>query len=104
AKAAPMPPSLELMRPILATKPSSDSAWLFEPKWDGWRTLCFVRDGKVHLVSRPKNSLNDRFPQLREMGNAIKSNAAVIDGEIVALGEDGRPQFDALRLRRGRKC
>jgi bifunctional non-homologous end joining protein LigD len=104
AKRASMPASIEPMRPTLAAKPFSDPAWLFEPKWDGWRTLCFVRDGKAHLVSRRKNSLNERFPELREIGKAIKANAALIDGEIVAIGEDGLPQFDALRFRRGRKC
>jgi len=57
-----MPDAVEPMRPTLAAKPFSDPAWLFEPKWDGWRTLCFVRNGKVHLVSRRKNSLNERFP------------------------------------------
>jgi bifunctional non-homologous end joining protein LigD len=71
----------------------------------GWvENALFVRDGKVHLVSRRKNSLNERFPELREIGKAIKAKAALIDGEIVALGEDGLPQFDALRFRRGRKC
>jgi len=104
AKRASMPASVEPMRPTLAAKPFSDPAWLFEPKWDGWRTLCFVRDGKVHLVSRRKNSLNERFPELREIGKALKAKAALIDGEIVALGEDGLPEFDALRFRRGRKC
>jgi bifunctional non-homologous end joining protein LigD len=104
AKRAPMPASVEPMRPTLAAKPFSDPAWLFEPKWDGWRTLCFVHDGKLHLVSRRKNSLDERFPELREIRKAIKADAALIDGEIVALGEDGLPQFDALRFRRGRKC
>jgi bifunctional non-homologous end joining protein LigD len=104
ARAAAMPASVEPMRPILAAKPFSDPAWLFEPKWDGWRTLCFLREGKVHLVSRKRNSLNERFPELREIGKAIRANAALIDGEIVALDEDGLPQFDALRFRRGRKC
>ena len=40
---------------------------------------------------------------LREIGAAIKASAALIDGEVVALGEDGLPQFDALRFRRDRK-
>src|SRR5262245_16291451 len=95
AKLARMPSSVEPMRPILAAKPFSDRAWLFEPKWDGWRTLCYVRDGKVHLLSRRKNSLNERFPDLREIGKVIKANAALIDGEVVALDEDGFPNFEA---------
>src|SRR5215510_1768153 len=88
AKRASMSASVEPMRPTLAAKPFSDPAWLFEPKWDGWRTLCFVRDGKVHLVSRRKNSLNERFPELREIAKVIKAKAALIDGEVVAIGED----------------
>jgi bifunctional non-homologous end joining protein LigD len=51
-----------------------------------------------------KHSLDERFPELREIGQAIKAKSALIDGEVVALGEDGLPQFDALRFRRGRKC
>src|ERR1051325_10821091 len=104
AKRAALPASVEPMRPSLAAMPFSDPSWLFEPKWDGWRTLCFVREGKAHLVSRRKNSLDERFPELKEIGKTIKAKAALIDGEVVALGEDGLPQFDALRFRRGRKC
>ncbi len=104
AIAASMPPSVDPMLPTLVTKPFSDPAWLFEPKWDGWRTLCFLRDGNAHLVSRKRNSLNERFPELREIGKVIKASTALIDGEIVALDEQGLPRFDALRLRRDRKC
>lgn len=98
-----MPTFVEPMRPSLAAKPFSSAAWLFEPKWDGWRTLCFFRDGTVHLLSRKGNSLNERFPELREIGQGIKAQAALIDGEIVALDEHGLPHFEALRSR-GRKC
>jgi bifunctional non-homologous end joining protein LigD len=71
----------------------------------GWLAnalLCARR--QVHLFSRRKNSLNERFPELREIAKVIKAKAALIDGEVVALGEDGLSQFDALRFRRGRKC
>jgi hypothetical protein len=64
----------------------------------------FVRDGKVHSGFAQKEQSDDRFPELREIGKVIKAKAALIDGEVVALGEDGLPQFDALRFRRGRKC
>lgn len=98
-----MPAFVEPMRPTLAAKPFSDPAWLFELKLDGWRTLCLLRDGKTHLVSRRRNSLNERFPELRELGELIKAKTALIDGEVVALDQDGLPQFDALRSRR-RNC
>src|SRR5690349_16627450 len=93
AKKAAMPQSLEPMLPSLVSKPFSNSAWLFEPKWDGWRTLCFLRNGNAHLVSRKRNSLSERFPELREIAKLIKATTAVIDGEIVALDEDGLPTF-----------
>jgi len=99
-----MPTSVEPMRPTLAARPFSDPAWLFEPKWDGWRSLCFLQGGEVHLVSRKRNSLNERFPELREIRDAIKANMAVIDGEIVALDHNGLPRFEGLRSRRERKC
>ena len=86
---AAMPASVEPMLPMLVQKPFSNADWLFEPKWDGWRTLCFVRDGKVHLVSRKRNSLTERFPELREIAGLISATTAIIDSEIVALDQDG---------------
>ncbi len=77
--------------------------WLFELKLNGWRTPCLLRDGKTHLLSRRRNSLNERFPQLRDIGELIKAKTALIDGEVVASDQDGLPQFDALRSRR-RNC
>jgi hypothetical protein len=57
---------------------------------NGWvENAMFLRDDKVHLISRKKNNLNERFPELREIGKAIRANAALIDGEIFAL--DFRP-------------
>jgi bifunctional non-homologous end joining protein LigD len=103
ARRCALPAFIELMRPALAAKPFSDPAYLFELKLDGWRTLCFLRDGKAHLVSRRRNSLNERFPELRDIGELIKAKTALIDGEVVALDHDGLPRFDALRSRR-RNC
>ena len=99
-----MPASLSPMLPMQVAKPFSDPAWLFEPKWDGWRTMCFLRDGKAHLVSRRRNSLSERFPELRDIADAIKASTAILDGEIVALDENGLPRFEGLRSRRNRTC
>ena len=98
--AAAMPALLDPMLPMHVQKPFSDPGWLFEPKWDGWRTMCFLRDGKAHLVSRRRNTLSERFPELRDIANSIKATAAIIDGEIVALDENGLPRFQGLRSRR----
>src|ERR1051326_7839980 len=89
ARRAAMPAFVEPMRPALAAKPFSNPAYLFELKLDGWRTLCFLRDRKAHLVSRRGNSLNERFPELRDIGQLIKAKTALIDGEVVALDQEG---------------
>jgi len=99
AVAAPMPTQFEPMLPTLVHKPFSAQEWLFEPKWDGWRATCFIKDGEARFVSRRRNSLSERFPQLKHVTETIKANTAVLDGEIVAL-DNGLPRFDALRSRR----
>ena len=99
-----MPASIEPMLPTLVTKPFSQNGWIYEPKWDGWRTIVFLRDGNAHLGSRKRNSLDERFPTLRDIGKLIKAETAVIDVEVVALDQDGLPRFDALRFKRERKC
>lgn len=88
------------MLPTLVQKPFSGQGWLFEPKWDGWRATCFVRNGEVRFVSRRRNSLSERFPQLKHVGENIKANTAILDGEIVALDKKGLPHFNGLRARR----
>jgi len=92
------------MLPTLVSRTFSDPGWIYEPKWDGWRALCFVRDGQERFLSRKKNSLNERFPELRDIAKSIKATRAILDGEIVALDERGMPSFDRLQFRKGRPC
>ncbi|HWQ01010.1 MAG TPA: DNA ligase D, partial [Gaiellaceae bacterium] len=87
--------------PMLATPAEtlpSGSGWLFEVKWDGYRALAYLRGGEAKLVSRNGNDLTDRF---RGIANAIprtvKTPDAVLDGEVCALDEDGRPSFSAMQ-------
>jgi bifunctional non-homologous end joining protein LigD len=97
AIAAPMLRQFEPTLPTLVQKPFSSQQWLFEPKWDGWRAMCFVKDGEAHFISRKYNSLNERFPQLKEVANSIQADTAILDGEIVPLDENGLPRFEGLR-------
>src|SRR5580692_7525203 len=77
--------------------PEGDS-WIFEPKWDGFRTLIF-RDGEEILIqSRDEKSLNRYFPELIETLLAQLPERCVLDGEIVIANERGL-DFDALQLR-----
>ena len=85
AVTTPMPVSLEPMLPTPAKLPFSDPEWLFEPKWDGYRALCFFKDGKVRFLSRNKRNLTGRFPELQEISKLIKAQTAIIDGEISSV-------------------
>ncbi len=96
-----MPSSIDPMLPTLAKVPFSDPQWLFEPKLDGFRALCFLKDGRVRFISRNRRNLTKRFPELQEISTLIKAQMAIIDGEIVALDRSGKPSFDALRYRPG---
>ncbi|HZI85497.1 MAG TPA: hypothetical protein VFD48_01595 [Pyrinomonadaceae bacterium] len=101
----PFPSIVQPMLPTLSKTPFSNPDWLFEPKWDGYRAICFVRGDEVRLVSRRRNDLTGKFPVLQSLAESIKATSAVLDGEIVALDGNGLPCFDALRsLRRASEC
>ena len=82
--------------PMLATtwlKIFSDPDWFFELKWDGYRALAYFDNGRVSFRSRRGLDLGYRYPELA----ALRSpRNAVVDGEIVAMGEDGKPSFFML--------
>ncbi|HTR61190.1 MAG TPA: ATP-dependent DNA ligase, partial [Candidatus Binataceae bacterium] len=89
------------LRPMLARRidalPPAES-WIFEPKWDGFRTLVFRDGDEVLLQSRDEKPLNRYFPELIEPLRAQLPNRCAVDGEIV-IAHDGALDFDALQLR-----
>jgi bifunctional non-homologous end joining protein LigD len=95
------PSSRERYRPMLATPAESVPAggdWLYEVKWDGYRTLAYVRAGEVELRSRNDKVLTERFARIaREAGRAVRTPDCVLDGEVVALDADGKPTFSAMQ-------
>lgn len=95
-----MPSVVEPMVPTLARQPFSNPDWLFDPKWDGFRAICFLQDGAVRFVSRNRKSLTARFPDLQRIAKTMKAKTAILDGEIVALDLAGTPCFDGLRSRK----
>lgn len=72
--------------------------FLYEPKWDGFRTLVFKNGRSVYLQSRDLRPLDRYFPELHEALEARPGESCVIDGEIVIAGPEGL-DFDALQLR-----
>ncbi len=103
AVAAPMPAHIEPMLATLASKPFSDPDWLYEIKWDGYRVQAVVADGKVRIWTRNLNDAETYFPRLLTPPSWIEARQAIVDGEVVALDEDGRPDFSLLQTKLGAK-
>ena len=98
----PMPDSIEPMMAKLATAiPKPESPWGFEFKWDGIRALANVEGGRVRLMSRSGEDVTPRYPEIHAMGRALGSREVILDGEVVALDEKGRPSFEEIQQRMG---
>ena len=98
----PMPERIEPMMAKLVSKPPApDEAWGFEFKWDGIRAEAYVEGGTVRLVSRSGEIVTARYPEVHAMGRALGAKEVVLDGEIVALDEKGRPSFEEIQQRMG---
>ncbi len=95
----PMPERIVPMLARAGALPAEDSDWAFEIKWDGVRAIAYCRAGEVRLESRNLNDISDSYPELARVDRALGSHRAVLDGEIVAFGADGRPSFGALQQR-----
>jgi len=101
AVSKPMPSAIHPMLATSIEKPFDDPEWLFEIKWDGYRAVSFLKDGKARLVSRNQNDLTARYPELHDLPKFIKGENAILDGEIVALDEEGRSSFSLMQQRTG---
>jgi bifunctional non-homologous end joining protein LigD len=97
----PMPTAIQPMLASIAEDPFDDPNWLFEIKWDGYRVISFIENGKVRMVSRNQNDLGPRYPELRELPKLVNAKTAILDGEVVVLDEQGRPSFSLMQQRTG---
>ncbi|MEO9220815.1 MAG: DNA polymerase ligase N-terminal domain-containing protein, partial [Mycobacteriaceae bacterium] len=89
--------------PMLAVtgEPPTTGGWTYEVKWDGYRALAHVVGGRVRLSSRSGQDLTASVVGLAGLGEALAGHEVLLDGELVALGPDGRPDFGLLQLRMG---
>jgi bifunctional non-homologous end joining protein LigD len=101
AEEKPMPTVIHPMLATPAAKAFDNPDWLFEIKWDGYRAVAFIKDGRVRLVSRSQNDLTAQFPELGSLPQFVKAEHAILDGEIVALDDEGRPSFSLMQQRTG---
>ncbi|MBV8717080.1 MAG: DNA ligase D [Chloroflexi bacterium] len=99
AKKSAYPKAYEPMLPTLTREMFQRSDWLYEPKLDGYRALAFLQNGTVHLLSRGGQAYEGRYPEVARSLAAQPAEAAVFDGEVVAVGPDGRMSFQRLQQR-----
>ncbi len=96
----PMP---ERIVPMLAAAspslPKPEKGWAFEVKWDGVRAIAYAQPGRLRLESRNLREITDTYPEVRGMLRDLGMREAVLDGELVAFDDDGRPSFERLQRR-----
>jgi len=91
------------IKPMLCTlikEPFDDPDFLFEVKLDGFRIIAYVQKGKVILSSRSGLDYTKKYPLIAEALSALGPDA-ILDGELVALNDEGKPDFDALQKNNG---
>ncbi|MDO9409071.1 non-homologous end-joining DNA ligase [Patulibacter sp.] len=94
-----MPDAIEPMLAKPGELPRRPEDWAFEVKWDGVRAMIRSQPGRFHLFSRAGNDITGAYPELRALNRQLSSHEAILDGEVVAFDDDGRPSFQALQSR-----
>jgi bifunctional non-homologous end joining protein LigD len=95
----PMPEAVAPMLARAGQLPRDQSGWGFEIKWDGVRAIAFSSGGRLRLTSRSGRDITAQYPEVRGLAAELGAHEAVLDGEIVAFGEDGLPSFAVLQRR-----
>jgi bifunctional non-homologous end joining protein LigD len=95
----PMPDQLEPMKATLSKLPADDAAYGYEIKWDGVRAIAFCEVGRLRLQSRNLRDVTAQYPEVAALARELGSREAILDGELVAFDEHGRPSFQRLQRR-----
>lgn len=99
ARKTTMPASVSVTLATLVDKPFSGAEWLYEVKWDGVRAVAYIEKDKVTLRSRSGRDITPENPEFSNLAAHLDAENAIIDGEIVALDEHGRSDFQKLQNR-----
>ena len=94
-----MPRGLVPMLATPATLPKDESGWAFEIKWDGVRGLSYIEGGQFHMESRNLKDFTPRYPEVWPLADQLGGRDAILDGEVVAFDDKGRPSFGVLQNR-----
>ena len=79
--------------------PAVEDDWAYEIKWDGVRAITYIQDGRFHMESRNLADITPRYPEIHPIVAALGGTDAVLDGEVVAFDDHGRPSFGRLQSR-----
>jgi bifunctional non-homologous end joining protein LigD len=93
------PRFVEPMKAKLVEEPPTTGDWIYELKFDGIRLIALKDGEKVSLLSRNRNDLSARFPEIVDAIKNLPADECVVDGEVVALDEEGRSSFQLLQAR-----
>jgi bifunctional non-homologous end joining protein LigD len=104
ARISTLPKRLQPMLATLTDAPFDDNGWIFEDKYDGFRMVAKIEGGSVTLYSRNGKIVSDSYIEVTKALEGVRGDA-VIDGELVAIGDDGVSHFQLLQnaLRRQAK-
>lgn len=94
----PMPEHVAPLVAVLGPLPPGDAGYAYEIKWDGMRTIAFCEPGRMRLTDAAGRDISELFPDVRRLMRDIGARSAVLDGELIAPGDGGRP--DPQRLER----
>jgi bifunctional non-homologous end joining protein LigD len=94
-----MPNSIAPMLAVLSELPADSDNWSFEYKWDGVRALSFWDGQNLRIHSRNQLDITHRYPELQDLAKVLPKSGTILDGEILALDETGRPSFARLQRR-----
>jgi len=103
ARTSTLPKRLQPMLATLTDAPFDDKKWVFEDKYDGFRMVATIKGGQVTLYSRNGKIISQNYLEVAKALERIKQDA-VIDGELVAIGQDGVSRFQLLQNARKREA
>ncbi len=95
---------LPLVRPMLASPgalppPDQEQRWAFEMKWDGVRAVVYLDRGDLRVLTRNDREVAATYPELAGLAYQLRDHRMIVDGEVVAFDEAGRPSFGELQAR-----
>lgn len=87
------------MLPVSGDRPFDDPEWFFEPWWPGASTLAYIEDGRVRLQTEHLADPLDAFPELGSISGQFLDDGLIVEGALLVLDDEGRPDAELLRSR-----